>query len=93
MTETTVQLSDNTHRILQALSGETGKKISEILEEAVEEYRRIIFFEGLDRDFTALKADPDAWSEELQERKLFESTLMDGIDPSESCTENSQPEG
>jgi hypothetical protein len=92
MTETTVHLSDNTHRVLQALSGETGKRISEILEEAVEEYRRKIFFEGLDRDYAALKADPDAWSEELQERKLFENTLMDGIDPRDSCTENSQPE-
>lgn len=90
MSQSPVVLSDDTHCVLQSLSEATGKRILEILEEAVEEYRRKIFFEGLDRDYAALKADPDAWAEELQERKLFENTLMDGIDPLDSCTDKSR---
>jgi predicted DNA-binding protein len=43
MTESNILLSGDTHRVLQALAGETGKTITEILEKAVEEYRRKFF--------------------------------------------------
>lgn len=39
-------------------------------------------------DSAALKADPEAWAEELAERKLWEATLMDGLDPDERWTED-----
>jgi hypothetical protein len=88
MTTSNVHVTDGTQRVLQALSEETGKSISEILDKAVEEYRRKIFFEGVDRDYRALKADPQAWSQEVQERQLFENTLMDDLDPDERWTDD-----
>jgi hypothetical protein len=93
MAQSTVNLTDSTHRVLQALSAQTGKSIPEILAKAVEEYRRKVFFEGLDRDYAALKADPEAWAEELQERQLFANTLMDAIDPTESWPDDARAEG
>jgi hypothetical protein len=90
MTTSSIDVTDGTHRVLHALSQQTGKSISEILDKAVEEYRRKIFFEGVDRDYAALKADPEAWAQEVQERQLFNNTLMDGLDPDERWTDNGQ---
>jgi hypothetical protein len=84
----TVPVAEGTHRTLQELCQQTGKSVQEIVDKAVEDYRRKAFFMGLDRDYAALKADPKAWAEELEERKLLENTLMDGLDPDEVWTEN-----
>jgi hypothetical protein len=43
---------------------------------------------GVDRDYAALKADPQAWSQEVQERQLFDNTLMDGLDSDERWTDD-----
>jgi predicted transcriptional regulator len=83
-----VQIAENTQRSLEALSEQTGRSVSEIIDKAIEEYRRKLFFEGVDRDFAALKANPEAWDEELEERRLFENTLMDGLDPDGRWTED-----
>ncbi|MCI0642627.1 MAG: ribbon-helix-helix domain-containing protein [Gemmataceae bacterium] len=88
MATLTVQIADSTQRSLEALSEQTGKSVPEILDKAVEDYRRKHFFEGVDRDFATLKADPDAWAHELEERRLFDNTLMDGLDPDERWTEH-----
>ncbi|HEV3237466.1 MAG TPA: hypothetical protein VGZ25_10790 [Gemmataceae bacterium] len=88
MTTSSIDITDSTRDLLQAMSRQTGRTIPEILEKAVEEYRRKIFFEGLDQDYTALKADPEAWAQELEERKLFENTLMDGLDADERWADN-----
>jgi hypothetical protein len=38
------------------------------------------FLEGLNEDFARLRADPEAWEEELAERRLFDGALADGLD-------------
>ena len=45
-------------------------------------------FDGLREDYSTLKADPEAWVEELAERKEWDATLMDGLDPDEQWTED-----
>ncbi len=60
----------------------------EVLDKALDDFRRKVFFEGLAADYAALKAEPEAWAEELAERKLWETTLMDGLDPDERWTED-----
>ncbi len=54
----------------------------------MEDYRRKVFFQGLAGDYAALKADPEAWAEELEERELWETTLADGLDSSERWSED-----
>jgi hypothetical protein len=88
MSAPTVSISETSHRILQELAEQTGQTMTEVLDKALDAYRRKVFFEQLQADYAALRADPEAWAEELAERKLWEATLMDGLDPDERCTDD-----
>ena len=76
----TAKISELTHVALKQLSEQTGKPMQVVLDEAVEVYRREKFFEELNSKVLAVKANPQAWKEELAERKLLEGTLSDGLD-------------
>jgi predicted transcriptional regulator len=75
----TAKISEPTHTALKQLAEKTGKPMQLILDEAVELYRREKFFEELNSQVLATKANPQAWEEELAERRLLESTLADGL--------------
>ena len=87
MSTPTVNISEASHRILQELAEQTGQTMMELLDKALDAYRRQLFFEGLNADFAALRADPEAWAEELGEQ-TWEATMMDGLDPDEHWTED-----
>lgn len=74
-----VTIKPKTLEVLQQIAEDTGEPVEEVLDHAVEVYRRREFLMGLNADFEALKKDPDAWEEELRERKLWERTLSDGL--------------
>ena len=84
----TVPISEASHRVLRELAEQTNQTETEVLDKALDAYRRKVFFEQLRADYAALKADPEAWAEELAERKLWDATLMDGLDPAERWTED-----
>jgi hypothetical protein len=39
-------------------------------------------------DYAALASDEETWQEVVAERKTLEGTLMDGLDPNETWTED-----
>jgi predicted transcriptional regulator len=80
MASSTVRVSEATRATLRELASQTGLSMQEVLDRAVDEYRRRSFFEALNRAFTALRNDPQAWAEELEERKAWEGTLADGLE-------------
>ena len=80
MGSTTVRIDDSMRDVLRQLAAERGISMREVLALAVEAYRRKVFFERLNADYAALRADPQAWAEELAERELWDSTLMDGLE-------------
>jgi len=80
MATTQVRVSNSTHKTLRSLSTEVGESMQTIIEQAVEQYRRRRFLEGLSQDFKALKEDSQSWQEELEERKLWDKTLLDGAE-------------
>ena len=80
MASTQVRISSATHQLLRHLSAEVGESMQTIIEEAVEQYRRRRFLEGLNQDFKALKEDAQAWQEELAERALWDNALLDGVE-------------
>ena len=47
------------------------------LDQAIEQCRRDHFFQELDEGYARLQADPVAWQEELDERRLWDSALAD----------------
>ncbi len=72
MASTTVRISEATRRIVQELASQTGESMRDVLEKAIEEYRRRRFFEQVNAAYEALSNDPEEWQNELQERKLLE---------------------
>ena len=58
------------------------------LDRAQDIYRGKQFFEWLNVGYVEQRADPEAWAEHLAERKLWDATLMDGLDPDERWTED-----
>ena len=58
-----------------------AQKASEAqLSKTEEEVRRRQFLEEVNAAYAALQEDPEAWQEELEERRLWEVTLADGLD-------------
>jgi predicted transcriptional regulator len=88
MSTTTIPISEMAHQILRELAEQTGQSMSDVLDKALDAYRRKLFFEQLNAGYAALRADPQAWAEELEQRKLWDATLTDGLDPNEHWTDD-----
>ena len=58
------------------------------LRDRISDERRNQFWTDVNEAFAKLKSDPDAWAAELEERKLWDTTLMDGLDPDEEWPED-----
>ncbi|MBC7080589.1 MAG: ribbon-helix-helix domain-containing protein [Methanothrix sp.] len=80
MTSTTVRISREARESLQELSERTGRKLQELLDEAVERYRRELFLKEANAAFAALRTEKAAWADEEEERAAWEGTLADGLE-------------
>jgi len=88
MSALNVPISEAAHQVLKEFAEKTGQTMTDVLDRAVDAYRRKLFFNQLNAGYAELKADPKAWAEHLAERKLRDTTLMDGLDPEERWTED-----
>jgi predicted transcriptional regulator len=80
MASMTVRVTQQTHQVLRELAAARGESLQQVLEDAVERYRRERFFADLHAAYARLRADQTAWEEELAERAELEGTLADGLD-------------
>ena len=80
MESLTVRISRSTHAALRALAEETDESMTEVLDKAIETYRRQRFLAGLNADFAALRKNKAAWAEELAERRMWDAALTDGLE-------------
>jgi predicted transcriptional regulator len=87
MATTTVRIPQPAHETLKVLAREAGEPMSAVLVQAIEQYRRKRFLEQMNVGFAALRADPKAWQEELEERRAWEATLMDDLTGTEVAEE------
>ena len=69
MASTTVWISLEAQEALRRLSAQTGRKMQEILDEAVELYRCRLFLEKANAAFATLRAQPEAWAAEEEEEE------------------------
>ena len=76
----TTRISESSRKILQELAARYRASMQDILERAIEEYRRRHFLEECNAAYAALRSDPKAWKEELNERALWDNALSDGLD-------------
>jgi hypothetical protein len=83
----TVRISKRTHQELVELSRQAGESMSDLIARAVEELRRKLLFEKANAAYAALRSDPSAWEEEIEDRNLWEGTLADGLEDEDICME------
>jgi hypothetical protein len=76
---TTVWITEQTRATLRELAEGTGTSMQDVLATAVEAYRRQQILEATNTAFAALRSDPEAWKEALNERTAWDATLADGL--------------
>ena len=75
-----IRVPDATHSTLRELADETGQSMQDILSEAVEDMRRRRMFELANAAYAAMRENDDEWQEELEERRLWDKALADGLE-------------
>jgi hypothetical protein len=88
MSAATILLSEASHRILKDLAVQTGQTMTDVLDKALDAYRRKVFFEELNAAYAALRSDPAVWAAVVEERRSMDGCLMDGLDPKEHWGED-----
>ena len=77
---TTVRISDDTHRRMGRIAEKTGKSLGDVVDDAIRAYERKMFFEAFNNAYAELRDDDEAWAEELEERREWERSNLDGLD-------------
>ena len=54
-----------------------------LIARAVEQYRRQMVLQRANDAYAVLRSQPEAWAEELEERRIWEGTLADDLEGSE----------
>jgi len=80
MASLTTRIGESAHKRLRQIAKTTGRPTQEILDRAISEYDRKLFWEDVDRAYRNLRNNPNLWKAELKERSLWERTLGDGLD-------------
>ncbi len=80
METTIIKISSYSYKILQEIADKYGDNLENIVEKAIEDYRRKLFLEKANRAFADLRNNPEAWEKELEERSAWDVTLTDGLE-------------
>ncbi len=75
-----VRVNETTHAVIRNLANELGESMQSIVDKAIERYKRELFLESLNQDFKKLQENEIDWENELEERRLWENTLLDGVE-------------
>ncbi len=73
----TTRISEEGLKLLRDLAREMNQPQPAVIDEALEALRRKHYFERLNRQYGALRADDEAWREELEERRFWDRTSAD----------------
>jgi hypothetical protein len=65
---------------LHELARDVGVPMAEVVERAIELYRRQRFIDQINAGYAALRNDPEAWAEVEAERAEWDGTLTDGLE-------------
>jgi predicted transcriptional regulator len=75
-----VRISASTHAALRALSAEQGQTMQAVLDKAVEEYCRRLFWQRVAAAAGEAGKDSAVRQEEQAERRAWDATLGDGLE-------------
>ncbi len=80
MTTTTIRVSTHTHQLLHELAQASGKPMQQVLEAALEQYRRQQILAAANAAYATLQADPEAMAAAAAEWEEWDQTLADGLE-------------
>jgi hypothetical protein len=80
MAARSVRISEASHRLLRRMAAQTGATMNAVLDAALEEHQRRLFWSRAHQEFEAMREDPTAWSEETAERDVWEAVVADGLE-------------
>jgi predicted transcriptional regulator len=83
----TVRVSEATHARIRDLAARLDQPLARVLDAAVREYERNLFWEQYRRDVDTLTSDAGAWAAQQAEDRLWEATSADGLDAEEVWTD------
>jgi hypothetical protein len=70
MSAPTVSISEASYQLLNQLAERTGQTTVDLLDKALDAYRRKLFFEQMNAGYAELRADPEAWAEHLAAKTM-----------------------
>lgn len=79
MDSTTIRVKKSTLGTLRSIASERESSIADLVDALAEAERKRLFWKQVNAAYAVLKADPEAWAEELGERRSLEGTLMDDL--------------
>jgi hypothetical protein len=80
MPSTSIRIDEQALAVLRELARRQRQPVQTVLKQAIDSYRREKFLEEANAAFAALRGDPEAWSEEQQERDLWDRGSADGLE-------------
>jgi hypothetical protein len=66
--------------MLKRLAAQTSLPMTNVLEQALESYQRKLFLAQVNAGYAELRASPRDWAEHQAERKLWDTTIADGLE-------------
>ena len=77
---TTVRVSTHTRDRVSALAAMTGRRMSQVIDDAVAEYEQHVFWRVFEGGYARIAEDPAAGAEVEAERRGEAASLSDGLD-------------
>lgn len=75
----TVRITPKSHRLLTRLAEELDRSMPQILDAALETYRRQRFLEAANADLARLKTNKKSWKAYRDELARIDATVADGL--------------
>ena len=83
MASTTVRINKENHELLKELSKVTDMTMQNVIETALKQFHKQLFWEKAATEFKQLRQDERAWTEEQAENEVWDTTLSDGFEGDE----------
>jgi predicted transcriptional regulator len=80
MATTTIRVSLQTRKTVQTLAQATGVSMQQVIDQALELYRRQQLLLETNRAYARLRKDEEAWDAFTHELAQWDKTLADGIE-------------
>ena len=79
MSGVTMKISRETHRLIESVARHEGKSMQDVVEKAVEAYRRAQMLRETNQAYRRLRRNSRVWREETAEREILDGALADGL--------------